>query len=841
MKALFCLPLLFLTWLGVIAQGTAISDYLPGLNMDPAIPLPSKILGFQVGDWHASHDQILAYARAVATVSDRVVLTPYATSHEARPLILLTISSPNNLGQLETIRLDHLARISGRTTTSGNAPVILYQGFSIHGDEASGANAAMLYLYYLAACRDPDLIAMLEKSVVLLDPCFNPDGTQRFSTWANMHQGTPHSVQSADRQHHQQWPSARTNHYWFDLNRDWLPAIHPETRGRLAIFHDWKPHILTDHHEMGSGGTFFFQPGVPSRVHPRIPLANQEMAGRIAAFHASSLDTLHTLYYTRETFDDFYFGKGSTYPDALGTIGILFEQASARGNVQETDHGLLTFPQAILHQLTTARTSLEAGVALRRDLDTYQRDFFAFNHEAARLDAVAGYQIDPGLDPYKAERLQDFFHQHRIATLVRQEEPSHIFIPLDQPGYRLIQSLFTPQKEFRDSLFYDISTWHLPSFFHVACKEVSRTAWMKLNLSVGMPHPDMTIIEVSANDLAWIIPAVNQGSHLVLSELLQAGINVSVATVPITLDSGLNLAPGSFMVLAEQPTDRLAIQDTLMHLAREHGISIYGVNRGLQPPGPDLGSPTWKKLRTPTIGLVVGGRTSAYGAGEVWHYLNTRLHLPVTHLDQSGWNNHDLDDMNTLILPQGNYTWTKTQIAYLKNWLQRGGTLILLQDALTWAKSADLVSFTARKPTDHQDTWRPYESRDADARARAVRGVSLFARLDPSHPLTYGYTTDTLSVFRLQGLYLDPLKNPYATPLRCTADPLISGYLPREDKTLVPGSAGIMAWKMGEGQIIGFTDQILFRGMTVGTQGLLDNAIFFGPILDRDSLEAAVD
>ncbi len=839
MKTLFCLPLFLLTSLGMMAQGTALTDYLPGLAFDHTIPTPSDILGFQVGEWHASHDQILAYARAVAAVSDRVTLVQYASSHETRPLILLTITSPENQGQLETIRLNHLARISGYPTTRQQIPVILYQGFSIHGDEASGANAALLYLYYLAACTNPDLEGMLEKAVVLLDPCFNPDGTQRFSTWANMHQGSPHSVQPANRQHHQMWPSGRTNHYWFDLNRDWLPAIHPETRGRLAIFHDWKPHILTDHHEMGSGGTFFFQPGVPSRVHPRIPQANQDMAGRIATFHAASLDTLHTLYYTRETFDDFYFGKGSTYPDALGTIGILFEQASARGNIQKTDHGLLTFPQAILNQLTTARTSLEAGVALRKELDEYQQGFFISNHDDARKDPISGYRLDPGPDEYIGTRLRDFCHQHRISYMTAKEDQTKIFLPLDQPGYRLIKSLFTPQKEFRDSLFYDISTWHLPSFFNISCVEVNRSDWKKLDLSVAPPTPITLKPDVADNDLAWIIPSVNQRSHQVLTGLLQAGIDVSVATRPISIDETLHFTPGSFMVLADQDKDRLIIQKTLVELAQEHGVPVHGVTKGLQAPGPDLGSPSWKKVKSPTIGMVMGGKTNVYAAGEVWHYLNTQLQLPATLLDQSAWNDQDLDGLNTLILPHGSYTWTKAELSYLKNWLQRGGTLILLQGALTWAKSADLISFTERKPPNQSESWRPYESKDSDTRSRSVRGVSLNALLDPTHPLTFGFSSESLPVFRLQSLYIDPLKNPYATPLRCTEDPLISGYLPRDDKSLVSGSAGILAWKKGRGQIIGFADQILFRGMTVGTQRLLDNAIFFGPVLDQDSLESA--
>lgn len=836
MKALFSLSIFTFCVIGVAGQNPSLSTYLPGLTFDPVIPTPQEVLGFQVGEWHVSHDQIIAYATAVSTASDRVQIQEYARSHEARSLVILKITSPENHARLEDIRLAHLADIVDAAPPT-DGPAIVYQGFSIHGDEASGGNAALLYLYFLAACQDPDLDRLLQQAVVLLDPCMNPDGFQRFSTWANMHKGLPVSTHPADRQHNQNWPSGRTNHYWFDLNRDWLPAVHPESKGRLNIFHDWKPHLLTDHHEMHSDGTFFFQPGVPSRVHPEIPAANQELSARIGTFHAASLDTSGTLYYSQETFDDFYLGKGSTYPDAMGSIGILFEQASARGNAQDTDHGLLTLPMAIQNHLTTARTSLEAAVALREDLQKYQQTFHRDNHKEATSNPTKGYRVHTGADFGKQMLIRDFLHQHRITYLTSGPHPEFTFVPDDQPAYRLIKSLFTPQKTFQDSLFYDISSWHFPSFFQVDVSNLDQKTWNQFDLRTSYPEIHAPGQSLSDKDLGWLIPMSDFRAGRLLSEMLQAGISVSVATKAINLSSSLIYPAGTVLVLGDQTLSNVGLREKLGALCAEHGISIHGLSSGHVEGGPDLGSPSWKSLRRPEVGLLVGGKTNTYSAGEVWHYLNTVLGMPLTLLDQSHWDADDLEDMNTLIIPHGDVKWSASDVQKLKSWVQRGGTLILLQGAMSWAKGANLIQYTERKQDDETCEWRPYDQRENDQRAGSLRGVSLQVRLDLTHPLTFGYTSDTLAVFRMQGLHIDPLKNNYATPVRCTNDAIISGYLPRRSESLIKGSASVLSWKSGNGQIIGFADQILFRGMTVGTMRLLNNALFFSPILDRESLE----
>ena len=811
-------------------QTPARSADLPGIDVLPDIPGPSEFLGFPFGKWHVGPDQIVAYARTIARLSDRVTIREYARTHEDRPLILLTITSPSNHKELEDIRLAHLASLRADSPEKYRGPVILYQGFSIHGDEASGAHAAMLYLYYLAASTEKKVIKGLEDAIILLDPCLNPDGLQRFSTWANMHRGDPVSLSPFDRQHRQAWPSGRTNHYWFDLNRDWLPAVHPETRGRLAIFHDWKPHLMTDHHEMGPNGTFFFQPGVPSRVHPLIPEENQRLSQRIGRFHAAALDTMGVAYYSREEFDDFYFGKGSTYPDAMGSIGILFEQASARGNAQSTDQGVITFEQAILHHLTVARTSCEGALSLKKSLQDYQVDFFRKNQR----DRLAGFRISPLDDRAKSRALANFLSAHRIITKTTSDDPGALFIPLDQPACRLVQSLFIPQKEFTDSLFYDVSSWHLPSFYAFEARAIQQESWPAKLEMTALPSSSPFQKPVLTNALAWLVPNTQNDIGALINQFHLRRLPISVATKPVVLPDGSTVKQGAILIRQEGIDP-----EGLASLCQEYGQELVPVPTGSLAPGPDLGSPSFLRLTAPKAGLLVGSGVSAYGAGEVWHHLQENLGMSVLLIDQADWDDDVLEEINTLILPHGSYSLTKGQIESVSAWIRKGHTLILLQDALSWARHANLIQYTQRPEPELGTGQRPYAAQEADRRARMIKGISIEGILDPTHPLMYGLDRDTLPMFRLHGLYIDPLQNPYATPLRASDDPLISGYLPRQHKDILKGSASVLTWKKGQGRIIGFADQVLFRGMTVGSQKIFDNALFFSCVLDPPTLQSS--
>ena len=335
------------------AGAAELSYYLPkGVKYDPAIPKPKDALGWGVGEWHVRHDQLVAYLKRVSAASDRMQIKVIGHTHEQRELLLLTVSSPANLARLEKIRKEHLklSLPGSKPQPADEQPLVLYMGYNVHGDESSAGNSALLVAYHLAAAQGPEIDRLLANSVILLDPCLNPDGLNRFAQWANSHRGKNPVGDVNHREHHAVWPAGRGNHYWFDLNRDWLLLQHPESRARIKVFHEWRPNVHTDFHEMGGHSTYFFQPGVPERKNPLTPLENVRLTEVIAGYHAKALDAIGSLYYTEERFDDYYYGKGSTYPDIHGALGILFEQASSRGHLRESPHGEFNFAFTIRNQ-----------------------------------------------------------------------------------------------------------------------------------------------------------------------------------------------------------------------------------------------------------------------------------------------------------------------------------------------------------------------------------------------------------------------------------------------------------------------------------------------------------
>jgi hypothetical protein len=369
-----CLAALLTLAPAMIRAGVPLDYYLPaGAVYNAKVPTPEQFFGWQVGDWHIRSDLNVAYLRAVAAAApDRVKLEIIGYTHERKPLVVLTITAPENHRNLDKIRAEHLALLDPAKNAAldvAKMPVVVDLGYSIHGNECSGVNAMPLVVYYLAAAQGPKVEALLRESVILIEAQRNPDGGDRAAQWFNSNRSlTAPSADPADREHKELWPGGRFNHYLFDPNRDWLPLVHPEAQARAALFHQWRPNLLTDHHEMGTNSTFFFQPGVESRNNPNSPAKVFELNHKVAAYHQRALDAKGILYYSQQGFDDFYPGKGSTYPDLHGTIGILFEQASARGHAQESDNGVLTFAYAIRNQVLSSFSSLEAAQALRVDL-----------------------------------------------------------------------------------------------------------------------------------------------------------------------------------------------------------------------------------------------------------------------------------------------------------------------------------------------------------------------------------------------------------------------------------------------------------------------------------------
>ena len=847
MNKSIALAFLFMSQL-VWAQDIDLSYYLPqDITYDQSIPTPKEVIGHEVGEWHVTHDKLYYYMKELAEASDRVSITEYARSHENRPLVYLTITSEKNRENLEEIRLEHKKLTDPSESGSvdiDNMPVVIYQGNSIHGNEPSGGNGALATAYYLAAAQGAYIDDLLDNAIILLDPCYNPDGFQRFSSWVNSHKGKNLISDPNSREYNEVWPRGRTNHYWFDLNRDWLLLTHPESQGRIKHFHHWKPDILTDHHEMGSNSTFFFQPGIPSRTNPNTPKLNQELTAEIATFHAAALDEIGSLYYSQESFDDYYYGKGSTYPDAQGCIGILFEQASSRGHYQATDHGILTFPFSIRNQVATMLSTQKAGLALRKDLLEYKRKSFKEAQSLASSNGVKGYVFNDDGDPYRAERFISILQQHQILVYHLNQSiddfdtAGSYYVPLDAEQYRLTKSIFEEVHEFQDSLFYDVSAWTLPHAFNLPCREVGAGAGLRGDLV------DMDKDMVSGNMIgsgqpyAYLIPWHQYLAPRLLDQLHKQGVIVKLANQDFSSrigDEELAFKAGTLIVPTgnNQGMDAAEMSSLMTSLAQDNHLNIYITNGGQTSVGVDLGSRSSNLLPAQNIMMVVGDGVNSYDVGEMWHHFDQVLDIPVSMIEMDDISRVDLSAYTTIILPDGRYNGLNSSATDLKDWIRGGGNLVAFKGAINWLDTKDIVSVDTKGGgmSGSSKDRKPYSAAGADRGARVTGGMIARGQVDTTHPLFYGYNREEMYFFKRGNSYYEHSSNVYNTPAVYDENPIASGYLHKNNEERLKSAAAVLVHNNGSGQVICIVDNPLFRGYWWGGSKLFANAIFMGSTL----------
>jgi len=809
--------------------------YLPtNVSYNPNIPTPKSSIGHQVGDWHITHDKLVQYMYTLASSSDRITIEDRGATFEGRPLLLLTITSANNHLNIETIRQQHLelTQKEPSTTNINEMPIVVQQGFSIHGNEPSGSNAALAVAYYLAAAQGPAIDTLLNNTVILFDPSYNPDGLQRFAYWANTNKSKNINPDPNDREYDEVWPGGRTNHYWFDMNRDWLPVQLPESRARIATFHKWMPNILTDHHEMGTNSSFFFQPGIPSRTHPLTPQQNQDLTGEIGTYHATAFDKIGSFYYSKESFDDFYYGKGSTFPDINGSIGILFEQASSRGHAQESVNGILTFPFTIRNQFTAALSTLEAAVAMRQKILSYQQKFYqqAFK-EAAKADAIVfGDEKDPSKAYHLAEILmRQNIQVHKIANDFtskgkRYTKEGSYAVPKNQRQHRLINAMFEKRTKFKDSLFYDVSAWTLPLAFNLDYNQNIPTD------KVGEKITTLTKPGANApkySEYGYLMQWHDYYTPKALNMLLKKGIRAKVGMTPFTsqdkeYDYGTILIP-----VQNQDLSSKDIAKAIEEIVAQTGVTIDPANSG-QTQKVNLGSNQFKALKLPKVAMLVGDGINPYDAGEIWHLFDQRYDMHITKLDTKNFRRVDISKYTDIIMPatRGN-ALNKDAAKKLKTWVQNGGTLIGYKSAGKWLEKNEFMKMTF-KSNKTTATDISFEQRSNYNGAQYIGGAIFQTTLDRSHPIAFGYKNKNLPVFRNTTLFIEADKNSYNNPIKYTASPLLSGYISLPNLELLKNTVPFKKAKLGRGNVLYFTDNTNFRAFWYGTNKLLMNAIFFG-------------
>ncbi|WP_430927292.1 M14 family zinc carboxypeptidase [Polaribacter marinivivus] len=819
---------LFLVCFTMSAQKVDLSYYLPNERYNSEIPTPKEIIGHEVGEWHVTHDKLVMYMRALAKASDRITIEERGKTYEDRPLLLLTITSPNNHKNLEEIRNKHIDATNDTSVSTDN-PVVVYQGFSIHGNEPSGSNAALAVAYYLAASVSSETQNLLDNTVILFDPSFNPDGLQRFAYWANVNKSKNINPDPNDREYNEIWPRGRTNHYQFDMNRDWLPVQLPESKARIATFHKWLPNILTDHHEMGSNSSFFFQPGIPSRTNPLTPQMNQDLTKEIATYHAKALDNIGSLYYSEESFDDFYYGKGSTFPDINGGIGILFEQGSSRGHAQETDNGILTFPFTIRNQVTAAFSTLEAAKSMRVKLLKYQQDFYEESRNTGSNKAIVfGDEKDAAKTYHLAEVLKR--HQVKIHDLKSDftangknfKKGYSYVVPMNQKNQRLVKAMFDVRTTFKDSLFYDVSAWTFNHAFGVDYAE---------NISLSKAGEEIDKLEMPTagvsfkSNYGYLMPWNEYYAPKALNAILQKGLRAKVSMKNFK-NGGKSYDYGTIFI----PVQNQKISDDEMYnflsiIAKESATKIYGVTTGLND-GIDLGSNNFRAITAPKVAMLVGDGVAGNDSGEIWHLFDQRFDMHLTRLDTRYFNRVDIAKYTHIIIPSSGLE--KAAVEKLKTWVRNGGVLVGYKNTARWLSSNNMISLNFERAKRDSIKGVSFEERSLQSGAQVIGGTIFEANIDRSHPVNFGYKNDKLALFRNSTMFLKADKNSYNNPIQYTSKPLLSGYISKENAKVIPNTVPFKVQRFGRGRVAVFTDNTNFRAFWYGTNKLLMNTIFFG-------------
>ena len=818
-------------------------------NYNASIPTPESVIGHQVGEFHVSHDKLSHYVQELSKTSKRVKLVerPSGKTYENRTSWLMIITSESNHSNLEEIRQQHLKLSNSKNEEidTSNMPIIVYQGFSVHGDEPSGSNASLLLMYHLLASDSDETQELLDNTIILLDPSFNPDGLQRFSQWANMNKNQSLNPDPSDREYNQYWPRGRTNHYWFDLNRDMLPNQLPETNAKVETFTKWLPNILTDHHEMGTNSSFFFQPGVPERKNPLISDLNQALTKEIGTYHEDALNKIGSLYYSEESYDDFFFGKASTYPDANGSIGILFEQGSSRGHIQESTNGILTFPFTIRNQLTAAFSTLKAAKNMRVKLLDYMKDFYDKQIDSASKyeSIIFGKEKDKSTVYHLAEVLNS--HKIKFNTISQDVEvngtkyskDNSFIVPLNQPKRTLIRAMFDTQTTFSDSLFYDVSAWTFPLAFNVNYDNTNR---LDKPGKLGIKSEEVENLKRvngsvdKKSDYAYLFEPHEYYAQSAVYQLIKSGLRVKTATRTFAIN-GEKFDFGTYMISVQnQSLNSDEIYNLLVEVSSETGINVKSQSTGITD-GIDLGSNNFEIVKEPKIGLVVGEGVRSYDAGEIWHLLDTRFNIPITKLDVGDLGYIDLSRYTHIILPDysegSQYQSTGGNINknQINDYIKDGGNLIAYRNSVKWV-SSNLSEIDFHTNDINADDVT-FSERQSFFGAQQTGGAIFNSIIDKSHPVNYGIESNSLPLFRNSNVYMTKSEQSFNNPIVYSPNPLMSGYISEENLSLLKKAAPFKVIRSGKGKILLMTDNTNFRAFWFGTNRILLNMLFHSNIM----------
>jgi Zinc carboxypeptidase len=855
-------------------------ELAPGARHDAAIPTLKAVVGHESGEEITAPDQMLLYLKALtAAAPDRTRLVQYATSWEGRPLHALAVGSPERMAKLDATKAD-LRRLADPRALSPaeverlvkELPVVTYLAHGVHGNEISSGDAALYEAYHLLAAQgDADVDLVRLESIVLIDPMQNPDGRARFLLQNRLGRAATPDAEPASAEHDEPWPGGRSNHYLFDLNRDWFAQTQPESAGRVRFYLEWLPHVAVDLHEMGGDSTYYF----PPPADPANPWRTSRQTEWLSVFgraNAARFDERGFSYFIREVFDSFYPGYGASWPMAQGAIGKTFEMASARGLAfRRRDDTVLTFRDGVVRHFTAA---LETAVTAARNREKLLRDFADFRRGDPAGPGAREYVLVAGSDPARGERLArtlvaqgiEVRRADEAVTVGTRKLPAGSFlVSMAQPAGRLARNLLEPQAPMSEAFvkeqdrrrrqrlpdqIYDVTAWSLPLFYDVEAVAADRPLAAR-----ATPVADGAASQapaLPAAKVAYLLPW-GVGTAAAVVEGLSSGLRIRTADRTFTFAGREYPAGAAIVRVSDNGPD---LRERIAALAARHGASVVAADSGWVDDGISLGSNLVSALKSPRVLLLWDSPTLSLSAGWTRFVLERRYAQPVTAVRVGSLRRVDLRRFDVIVFPSGSYegSFNEEALRQIKDWIRAGGTLVTMGESSRWAAREKVGLLDTRtelrngqpetEPSDKDkearkdrpsETKEPFDLEKAiqpeKERPELVPGALLRVVLDPEHWLSAGTDGEIQAMVEGQRVFtpikLDKGRNVgvYAARDRLVA----SGVAWPESQEQLARKAYLVHQPMGDGHVIAFAEEPNFRAYAEATELLFMNAVLLGP------------
>ncbi|MEP1032009.1 M14 family metallopeptidase [Ekhidna sp.] len=844
----------------------------PDLSLDASITSPKEFLGYELGENFTGYAHIVAYYKQLAEESPRVIYNEYGKTYEDRPLINLVISSEENINNIDKLQETHLqllnASVAEAQTITDNEPVFTSFSYNIHGNEASSSEAAMQVAYRMAAATDDETISVLKNSVIIMYICINPDGRDRYVYWyKSMKRIKRPGIEPKDLEHFEDWPGGRTNHYWFDLNRDWIWGVHPESRGHTGEYQKWMPQVHVDYHEQGYNSNYFTMPGTTPR-NKLLPDSYESWSKVFGDANIAQFDKHQINYFTRDAFDFFYPGYGSSWPSVMGAIGMLTEQGghSAGGRIVETNDGYhLTLRQRVFDHYTTSIATIKASAENRKALLQYSYDawkpvnsktstkaYFFSNQDMYAAEVVNvlkrnGVKIYQANNTFQVAAAKDY----RTGSIGKKTLPQGTFIvPTNQPRALFINSIMERNMAIEDSVMYDMATWSAPIAYNLDSWSTSGSYSTDMSQVSDLITAKGEVINPNAK-YAYVIDWSQRDAPKALAKLWAKKYNVRAAEEPFS-DGNMSFPAGSLIVLKGRNREKVAsIDSDIQKIAEEAGVKIVGFNSGRMLTGMDLANSSNRPIKQPKVALMVDPPFSSYTGGQIYFLFDWITELPIerirtTALEQTSlpkqgfrFGGADLLDYDVLILPGGGTAlkalFGEKQQEAIKAWVQNGGTLIATESAAAFftKENSEITEVEMKKsPKDSSDerSYLKYADREDYFGKRRVPGSAINSIIDTTNPLAFGLKANLYSL-RFGNSVLQP-SDKFQTVGYYQKDPsklLVAGYASEQNLNHISGQAFAGVANLGQGKIVYLIDNTQYRMFWLGPSRMMQNAVMILP------------